>query len=65
MRRHFDSPLKAEVVLAYCWLIVNEEKSIHELFHEYGVHANRVHQWCGTLLEKAANFLKNESHSPL
>ena len=52
IRKHFESAVKAEVVLA----LLKEEKSINELCQEYGVHANQVHQWRRTFLEKAATF---------
>ncbi len=57
MRTHFESAVKAEVVLT----LLKEEKSIHELCQEYGVHANQVHQWRRTFLEKAATFFDKDT----
>ena len=57
MRKHFESTLKAEVVLA----LLKEEKSINELCQEYGVHANKVHQWRRTFLEKAATVFDKDT----
>ena len=57
MRKHFESTLKAEVVLT----LLKEEKSINELCQEYGVHANQVHQWRRTFLEKAATLFEKDT----
>ena len=57
MRKHFESAVKAEVVLT----LLKEEKSINELCQEYGVHANQVHQWRRTFLEKAATLFDKDT----
>lgn len=59
MPKHFDSALKAEIVLT--WL--KGQKSVTEICQEYGAQADQVTQWCRTFLEQAPTVFQKNTQS--